>query len=333
MPDPNEIDAIHTDVPVEGENQTRPKTKRELDMEALEESHLRRFEQESGVKLIEDKPSTAKQGEVDGQLAAQLSDGADVIADTAGKMVKVKVDGVEQDVSLDEVLRSYQKGNAADRRLEEATKLLKEAKEQVQQRPAPQPQQEPAVTPPAAAGPDDLDAAVKTALSHLFAGDDETAAKELSAVIARSARGATPQAPALDVNQIAEQLQQRMSVQSALDTIKTDYPALVEDPDLEALTLFKVQTKEAGGTPRAQALLDAAAEVYKTIGKQSGRQNPDPTPAPQTSREQKLARKAALDSLPAASASAAQHQVEEDASPSAVIAAMAAKRLGQSMPS
>ena len=50
------------------------------------------------------------------------------------EMVKITVDGEEKEVLLSDVLdagtRTYQKESAADKRLEEATRLLKEAKEQ-----------------------------------------------------------------------------------------------------------------------------------------------------------------------------------------------------------
>jgi len=334
MPAPKTDDAIYEDALADvspDDVKPRPKSKRELDMEQLEASHLRRLEEESGVKLTSEDPPK------DDQLAAQLADeeldGAaaavpEVIADVAGRRIRVKVDGVEQDVPLDEVLRSYQKGSAADRRLEEATRLLKEAQEQARQQIAPKlPQQETAVTPPQA-GPDELETAVKAALSNLYQGDDGAAAKELASIIARSAQPATPVVPDLDVGTLANQLQQHLDVKSALQKIKDDYPDIPANRDLEMLTLLKVEAKETEGMARSAAILAAADEVYATLGKKPGRQ-PEPVAS---KREEKLARKAAMDQLPAANVSAATQDQTEDDSPSAVIAAMAAKRLGQSLP-
>lgn len=333
MPHPDDLDdaTLHEDALPDDENKPRPKTARELAMEELEANYLKRLEEESGVKLTTDDLLT------DAQLAEQLADDTpkpapapvqveNVIADVAGKKVRVKVDGVEQEVDLDEVLRSYQKGNAADRRLEEATRLLKQAKEQAQQQPAQQPQQEPAVTPPLA-GPDELKTAVQSALGHLYRGDEERAATELAEAMNRGARAATPQAQPVDVDQIAAQLQQRMDVQSALQRVQTDYPDIYGSEDLQALTLMKVQAREAEGTPRAQAILAAAEDVYTLLGKKSGRQE-DPKP---TQRDQKLARKAALEQIQAANVTEATATQEAEDSPSAVIQAMAAKRLGQSL--
>ena len=338
MPHPDDLDdaTLPQDAPSDDESTPRPKTAREVAMEALEANHLKRLEEESGVKLTEDDLLT------DDQLRNQLAEeppspapapvqapvaAAEVIEDVAGKKVRVKIDGVEQEVGLEDVLRSYQKGSAADRRLEEATLLLKQVKEQAQQQPAQPPQQEPAVTPPSA-GPDDLKTAVQSALGHLYRGDEELAAAELAEVMARSARNATPQAPAIDVDQIATQLQQRMDVQNALLRVQTDYPDIYGSDDLQALTLMKVKAREAEGVPRSQAILDAANDVYTLLGKKPGRQEP---PAP-TPRDQKLARKAALEQIQAANVTESAGIPDADESPSAVIAAMAAKRLGQSMP-
>lgn len=341
MPHPDDLDdaTLPQDAPSDDESTPRPKTAREVAMEALEANHLKRLEEESGVKLTEDDLLT------DDQLRNQLAEeppspapapvqapvaAAEVIEDVAGKKVRVKIDGVEQEVGLEDVLRSYQKGSAADRRLEEATLLLKQVKEQAQQQPAQPPQQEPAVTPPSA-GPDDLKTAVQSALGHLYRGDEELAAAELAEVMARSARNATPPAPTVDVDQIATQLQQRMEVQSALQKVQTDYPDIYNSDDLQALTLMKVRAREAEGVPRSQAILDAANDVYTLLGKKPGRQDAPP-PAP-TPRDQKLARKAAMEQIQAANVTESTNAQADDDSPSAVIAAMAAKRLGQSMPS
>ena len=338
MPHPDDLDTatLPEDALSDDANTPRPKTAREAAMEALEANHLKRLEEESGVKLTADDLLT------DDQLQTQLADtppssapapvpaldvAPDVIADVAGKKVRVKIDGVEQEVGLEDVLRSYQKGSAADRRLEEATLLLKQAKEQAQQQPAPQPQTEHAVTPPPA-GPDGLKTAVQSALNHLYQGDEERAAAELAEVMAQSARNATPQAPTIDVDQIATQLQQRMEVQNALQRVKTDYPDIYGSDDLQALTLMKVQARESEGASRSQAILDAAEDVYKLLGKKPGRQDaPPPTP-----RDQKLARKAALDQIQAANVTESASAQDADESPSAVIQAMAQRRLGQSMP-
>lgn len=312
-------DATANDGPVD-----QPKSRRELAMEEIAQQNQAKRDAELGIEITpqEVAAEAAPEPEED-QVQSQLN----IIDDPRDTVVRVKVDGQEMDVPLDEVLRNYQKGSAADRRLEEATRVLKEAKAQAQAI-APEPQQEHAVTQPKA-GPDELKAAVKTALAKVFEGDEDAAAEALTNVLAQKLQPAPQmQQSPIDINAIADQLQQRMQVQNAIEKVRTDYPDILSDPDLDQLTFLKVQAKEAEGVPRAQALLEAADEVYRKMGK-TGRQTSQSDTA---MREQKLARKAAIDTVPIAHTPAANPGSQDDTSPSAVIAAMAAKRLGQSLP-
>lgn len=336
MPNPNNEHAtLEEDVSLEAmDNPDRVKSPRELAMERLEADHLRRAQVEAGMPVEAPTPSpdpAPAPTPTDDQISAQLA-GDDVIADPSGKKIRVKVDGVEQDLPLDEVIRNYQKGSAADRRLEEATRLLKEAKQTASavQQPAPA-TQEPAATPPAA-GPEALVDPVKQALGHLFSGDEDAAAKALADVIARNAApAATPQAqPTIDPVQVVAQVQEQMAFQGALGKVKTDYPDLLADSDLEQLTFIKAKSLVESGQSRAEALLAAAEDVYSLVGKKNGRQE---DPPPKTLRQEKEERKAALDPVPAASLAAGSGpSEEEEQSPSSVIAAMAQQRLGQSLP-
>lgn len=327
MTDNQQVDAIQQDVPAAIEQVEPPKSNRELAMEAIAETRMRQVNEEMGIPPEASEPVTPTQENehetVEAQIDAQMT-----IDDPKGKRVRIKVDGQEQDVPLEDVLRSYQKSTAADKRLEEATRVLKEAKAQAEALASVQePQQEQPVTPKA--GPDELKVAVKTALSKVFEGDEEAAAEELAKVLAIQATPQkAPEAPQIDINAIADQLQQRMQVQNAIEKVKTDYPDLLNDPDLDQFTYLKVMAKEEAGIPRHIALLEAAEEVYQKFGKKAGRQN---APTDSAVREQKLARKAAIDTVPVAHAAAAGVP-QEDASPSAVIAEIAARRLGQSLP-
>ena len=139
---------------------------------------------------------------------------------------------------------------------------------------------------------------------------------------------ATQAAP--DLDELTSALEQRLAVKSAFATIQTNYPDVLSDPDLDTLTVSKARVKEAGGMSRDLAMLEAAQDVYKLLGrKPAGRSAPETMP---TTRDEKLARKAALDAIEAANASSSAATLQEDTSPSAVIAGLAAKRLGQSMP-
>lgn len=317
-----EVDAIlNEDVPTEEVNQEAPKSARELAMEAIERDNLRRMEEETGLKLVEDEPDNDK------QIEQQLED-KPVEAAPQPKTYHVKIDGVEREVSEEEMVRNYQKNAAADRRLEEAARVLREAEERAQyvQQQIAQQQQEPVVP------PEELRTKVKTALSKLYEGDEETATDALTELLVKTRGGEqpTPAQPEIDVDALTAQIQQRMEVENAFKQVKTDYPDLIADPNLEMLTAMKITQLVQQGTPRAQAMIDAAEDVYKSLGKVPvGRQQAEQ----QRETNSRLENKQKLDVVRSASSAAALPPVQaEEANPSDVIAEMAARRLGQSMP-
>jgi hypothetical protein len=328
-------DAIQSDVPDAATDapKERPKSRRELAMEELDISRMAALEKETGVKLTDDTPVAAPpKTQADEQLEAQLAQPT-LLENIDGLKVRAKIDGEEQDVSVADMLRAYQKNGSADKRLEEATRLLKEAEARAQAIPiaAPPPPTESTPPPPPLPVPDDteLKGKVKAALASLYAGDEEAATASLYDVIKanRSVEKPATPAPAIDINQLADQLQQRLAVETAFATIKTDYPDLLANKDLETLAVIKTQTKEASGMTRAAAMLESAQEVYQAIGKTVGT---PPLTKQDISRAEKLERKGRLESVPTASAAAVQPETQEPSSPSALIAEMRAKRLGQS---
>lgn len=139
-----------------------------------------------------------------------------------------------------------------------------------------------------------------------------------------------PEHKQIDVDALTAQIQQRMEVENAFKQVKADYPDLIADPNLEMLTAMKITQLVQQGTPRAQAMIDAAEDVYKSLGKVPvGRQKTEP----QRETNTRLENKQKLDVVRSASSAAALPPVQADeANPSDVIAEMAARRLGQSMP-
>lgn len=343
-------DAIQTDVSAEITEQMteteRPKSRRELAMEAIGVTREAAFEAESGIKLEKDttEPATSSAAapeagaaaaagtddehlDTDSQLAAQTGDTPKVIDKPDGIMVRVKIDGEEQEVELSKVLGSYQKGSAADKRLEEATRLLKEAKETTQA----------AATSPAAAttsqaappAGDELVEKAKKAFSLLYAGDEDAAAQAFAEMFGPGGGKQPTTAPS--IAEITSAVTQQLAADGAFKTIEERYPAILADKDLETLAVSKARAHEAAGKPRHEAMLAAADDVYKLIGKAPvGRDKP---PAPRTTRDEKLAHKAVIDNVRPATASAAStSQAEEQEDASSVIAQIAQRRLGQSMP-
>lgn len=244
------------------------------------------------------------------------------------KKVPVKVDGVEQEVDIDTLVRAYQKNTAADRRLEEAAALLRQAHERTAQLEA-QITQAPAAP---AATSDDLRAEVKETLSVIYGGDEEAAAEALTNLLAKNRGGdqPTPQVQQPSVDELANAVTEKLEFDTAFAKVKSDYPDLIADRNLEQLTAFRMQENMAAGSSRAQALLDAADGLYQSLGKQpAGRQAPEPKPVINS----RLENKQKLDTVRAASVSAVTPQTDpEEGDPSSVIQEMAARRLGQSLP-
>lgn len=276
-------------------------------------------------------PEDEQQIEQQDQLAAQMGD-EEVITDPGSRKVRVKVDGVERDVTLDEVLRNFQKGSAADRRLEEATQLLNEARQRasgIPEQAAPETGQAPERQ--SVNLPDDVESHIQKALDAIYTGEHDIAKKAFKEALAQSMGGQKPTQEMGDAEyaKIANRVQQQLEVDTALARIKTDYPEIISNPDVELLTAIKVDSLVAGGKPRATAMLEAADEVYGTLGfKKKGRQEETQS----ESRDEKLRRKAERDRVPAANANApTTPDVNTPVSPSALIASIAASRMGQTM--
>lgn len=291
----------------------RPLSPREEAMNAIASVRTAKVEEETGVSF----------SPVEEQIAEQLANPEpEPEKEPEVQKIKVKVDGVEQEVDVDTLVRTFQKNSAADRRLEEATRLLREAEERATQVAAAPEQQV------VEKSSDDLRAEAATIIDRMYDGDKDAAAEALIQLMSKAKGGdqPTPAPVAVDEGEITDRVLARMAVNAAFEKVKTDYPEIITNPDLEVLTAMKIDRAVAAGVPRAQAMIDAADEVYRTIGKEPvGRQKP----APVNSRQDNKAR---LDNIPTASASATPSEPsQENSSPSSVIAEMARKRLGQSL--
>lgn len=324
------------------------KTAREEALEALEARHQAEMAAQNGWELPnEAAPEPAPAPEPD-QLSAQLNDPEPAPAPSAAPaLVKVKIDGEEAEVSIDDVVRQYQKNSTADKRLAEATRLLREAQEaeaarllreqqlqqqyqqqQLQQQQLQQQDPEP--------NPADVDAvaARKDFLKALFEGDEESALTKLDQMLAGRQAPQAP-APILDVDQIAaavtHNVQQKLVVESVLTQSRHDYPEMYADPDLEALALAKIQRMQAEeGTDFFAALDTVSKQMATKFGWGTPQADPgrreDPVPAT-SSRAQKLEQKRTIDNVTSINTKTAPTETApEDAS--SIIAAMKASRAG-----
>ena len=316
-----QADTLDQDVSVEDQlpTLTSADSPRMRALAAIEEKNRQRIEAEMGVKLDDDTPAPD-------QVAEQLSEPA-----PAPEVRKVKVDGRELEVPIDDLVATYQKNTAADRRLKEAAEILEQARQLAAQTQVAEPEPAPAATP--VETPEDLKKQAAELLDKLYDGDKDSASEALVNLLAK-ARGDSPSTPApvqavVDPDVLTSQVLERMALNSAFERVKTDYPDIIADPNLEMVAAMQINQRVAAGESRATAMLSVADSLYQSLGKKpTGRQDDTPKPA-KNQRQENLER---LDTLPSASAAAIQPQSPAESSPSAVIAELASRRLGQSLP-
>lgn len=283
------IDATQSGVPgAETTEETKPKelTAREIAMEAIADLRQDSFDTENNGGQPVVKPS-----DTEDQLQSQFEAPKTLADDDLEKMfVNVKIDGVESEVTVAEMRRRYQKNGAAERRLEEATRLLNEA------RAATPPVGFAQTTPPndiqATPGGDDEEG--KAFLAALFDGDEEKALAALKAV------GFGRPQPTPDAQQLAAQLtpaiKQQLVVDSALEKFEENYADVMADPYLEGIAAEFIKKEMEAGLPFVEAL-DVGGKKTRDWLTSKGVTTPPPNPT--TDRNTKLERKAGIDVIPA----------------------------------
>lgn len=280
---------------------TREPTARELAMEAIADQNNQRLEDEANKgdpgKNEQELPASQDQ-----QIAAQLESKPD---DISKMRVKVKIDGVESEVTIEEMQRQYQKNGAAERRLEEATRLLHEARaNQTNTDPLRFAQTE--QTTDSQNAPKGDDGQGKEFLSALFEGDEAKALDALQKI------GFGRPSPTLDTSQLAAQLtpaiKQQLVVESALDKFKVDYADIVADPYLADLADRYLDAEVNDGKPFTEALEQAGQKTRDWL-KSKG--VVEPKPSPTIDRNTKLERKAGMDRLPALNSKATTIEAPE----------------------
>lgn len=298
--------AIQQDVPLENEPTPvkREPSARELAMEALSEKRDLELASEMGTATAEVDPDidpadaeaekarlavehpTEKPTEVQQQLKAQLQEPEDIGA----LRTRVKIDGVESEVSVDDMRREYQKGRTADKRLAEVAeqrRVLEQEQLAAQTR---------AVAKDVAIDP----AATKEFTSAIFEGDEEAASAAFKKAVSSAVQeavttlGRSTATPQVDVAAIAQQVEQQLVIKSVLERSKQDYPQMYSDPDIEALGAAKIQRVMSEGNTFEQALSQVSTDLaskfnWTTPGRQAATEP--------TTRTAKLERKAAIDNV------------------------------------
>lgn len=243
----------------------------------------------------QDEPSQTEQ-----QLAGDLID------DPARFKVKLKVDGKEVVVPLDEIVRTAQKDQSADRRLAEATRLLNEAKSAVTA--PPPPKDEPAPAPVASSAEK-----IKEFVAATYSGDEERLAKATAELLggAQPAQAA-PATPAFSEEVLSRVVQQELrksEVASALTKFKSANAEIVGDPHL-AMVADQFLAAATQGVPLealptiedVNAALNKAASQTRDWAKGLGMNLTPKTDS--TTRRDRVERKKEIDDLPSINAAA-----------------------------
>lgn len=254
------------------------------------------------------------------QLALQTETAPRVLTDGLDRtMVRVKVDGVEQEIPVADVVRSYQKDAAAQARLNEATRVLEEARRTAAAaKPPASVEQQPA---PTHTTPIPEPETVKGFVEALFEGDTEKAVAAFSKLGLNTGRtdGAT-----LDLEQVATQLtpaiKQQLIDDSALERFEKANADLAADPHLVSVTNNFIQDAVNGGTPYAEALEVGAKRTRDWLAS-IGAAKPSSEPAPSAHQPSKLERKARIDEVQALNRTANTTQ-DAPVSTSSIIADM-----------
>ena len=217
-------------------------------------------------------------------------------AEPAEELVTLKIDGQEQKVPRSKVeeygIRAMQKELAADRKLEEATRLLNEAKAKFAQPSQDVVQQQPS-----------NDAAeLAKALQY---GTEDDAVQAIKALQGRNM--ATP-------DQIAMMVDERVKFQNAVEWFQSEYSEINQDPYLQQIAVNAEAQKRAQGDQRP------FKELYKEIGDEIMAWRAKI--APPKALADKQARKASVQTIPSASVRQTPSEPEKPESASDVVEQM-----------
>lgn len=264
-------------------NQTPPVSPRELAMEAIQ---VRR-------EIEEDQAQTPQ----DQQIQAQLEGSTlQALMWNDKRPVTLKIDGVESQVTVEELARNYQKASAADRRLEEATRILNEARATAAQSHPPlgieENTQSAQSTPADPKGTEEDIKQAKALVGAMFDGDEDEASKKLVEFMQGR------QTPTPDLNQLTAQLvpvlKQQLVVESALEQFENDFADVMADPYLENMTADFIAAEMKDGKTFVESLNVAGQKTRDWLASKGV---VPPQAQPTMNRNAKLERKAGIDQI------------------------------------
>jgi hypothetical protein len=229
------------------------------------------------------------------QLAAQLDTPKVLDGGLDKVMVKVKVDGVEKEVSVADMQRQYQINGAAERRLQEANRLLDEARK-AKSPPVGSDEQSTSAESSVTSKPAPTKVSAKDIVQALFEGDESKAEAAIAQLLEGRSEPTQPSTSEL-VEKLTPEVRQRIVNESALDKFLDANADITADPHLVDLTARYMDAEVAGGKPYPEALEAAGQKTRDWLAKMGVKAKTEPPST--TSRDKKLERKAAMDNVTA----------------------------------
>jgi len=277
---------------------------RESEIERMAEASLRRELAEAGTS--QDEIDKLFMEEVDGEGDfEEESEGADSegnseapevsepeekkeekLEDIRDRKVKAKIDGVEEDVSIETLLRTYQINKSADKRLQEAAAKERELEERAMRLLELQGNMlggDRKKAEDAAADSkkkEDLadDDSVRDAIASIFSGDEEASAKKLMDAIDAKVRKETERRIAEErknmekmaderIRQVAPEIQTQMLWDTAVSDFVSSNKQIFEDPVLANLWKSNLEDFAEKGLSPKEATESAGKSVMDWLGK------------------------------------------------------------------
>jgi len=242
------------------------------------------------------------------------------------QMVRVKVDGIEMELPISEVVKGYQKESTADKRLKEAALRLKEIEEREQSLAARGKEAIPEREEPTPSAQPDETARerAKRIIAALVEGDTEGAVNDLASVFEAPTASKVPEFDQTKVVQLVQeslrQQEYEREFNQARESFVKNHSDLNENPTLASMVNERYAVAVEAGYSPIQATDYAVKEVRQFVTDLTAK-----AAGPTSNNRQK--RKQSYDTItPASGRLDTSSQQQDDTSPASVIAQMRAAR-------
>lgn len=308
-----------------------------IDQLQKDNEHIKLAEEPPVEKLPEEnKAESAADTESSNTSTSQDQINRAFIDDEENTFVKIKVNGVEQEVSIAEMRRDAQKVRAANERFEQAARIKREAEDLVKKVKENPPASADSNNDDAGEGNDklpvEMTAAVKKVVDTIYGGNEEEAVAALTELLSQTGRGSstTQSEQPIELDDVVAKVTDNIERKNALDRFKSEYQDVWKNPALATVADQFLATKLGEGMPFGEALTAAGDEVRdmvtkaaQSMGYVKTTEKTEQTP-PANSKEE---RKKAIDNPPSSGDSASTTVAKEEPQTiSTVIAEMAKNR-------